>query len=88
MYPLARLAKEVLQGSLRPVLLNLAECRKLSLPLLTGLAHLLELLASSFNVMLGDKLLEHLGRFTDPARIGASRSWKDGEEGKIAVGHS
>lgn len=48
-----KLPKELLQSSLRPVLLNLADYRKLSVPLLKGLARLLELLTNCFNVTLG-----------------------------------
>jgi len=48
-----KLPKELLQTSLRPILLNLADHRKLSVPLLQGLARLLELLTNCFNVTLG-----------------------------------
>jgi hypothetical protein len=41
------------QTSLRPILVNLAYYNKLKLPLLRGLARLLKLLASWFNVTLG-----------------------------------
>ena len=59
-----KLPKELLQSSLRPVLLNLADYRKLSVPLLQGLSRLLELLTNCFNVTLGEKLLEHLNKWT------------------------
>jgi len=52
-----KLPKELLQSSLRPVLLNLADYRKLTVPLLKGLARLLELLTNCFNVTLGGSLL-------------------------------
>ena len=42
-----------MQTSLRPILVNLAYYNKLKLPLLKGLARLLKLLASWFNVTLG-----------------------------------
>ena len=42
------------QTSLRPILVNLAYYNKLKLPLLRGLARLLKLLASWFNVTLGE----------------------------------
>ena len=45
-----------LQTSLRPILVNLAYYNKLKLPLLRGLARLLKLLASWFNVTLGEAL--------------------------------
>jgi transformation/transcription domain-associated protein len=51
-----RLPKELLQQSLRPILLNLADHRKLSVPLLQGLARLLELLTNCFNVTLGGRI--------------------------------
>jgi transformation/transcription domain-associated protein len=48
-----KLAKELLQSSLRPVLLNLQSHNKLTVSLLQGLAKLLELLTNCFNVTLG-----------------------------------
>ncbi|KAL6045043.1 putative transformation/transcription domain-associated protein [Balamuthia mandrillaris] len=80
-----KLPKELLQSSLRPVLLNLADHRKLSVPLLKGLARLLELLTNCFNVTLGEKLLEHLHKWTEPAKLAAAKIWKEGEEIKIAA---
>lgn len=80
-----KLPKELLQTSLRPVLLNLADYRKLSVPLLQGLSRLLELLTTCFNVTLGEKLLEHLGKWTDPNKAPSAKIWKDGEEIKIAA---
>eukprot|EP01117_Protostelium_nocturnum_P005733 TRINITY_DN206_c0_g1_i10.p1 TRINITY_DN206_c0_g1~~TRINITY_DN206_c0_g1_i10.p1 ORF type:complete len:889 (+),score=318.38 TRINITY_DN206_c0_g1_i10:1235-3901(+) len=85
--------KELLQSSLRPILLNLADPKKLSVPLLHGLAKLLELLTSSFNVTLGEKLLDHL-KWADPtylprnpsAPTPTKPSWKDGDDTKIAAG--
>ncbi|KAJ6295721.1 hypothetical protein OIU78_023701 [Salix suchowensis] len=44
-----RMPKELLQSSLRPILVNLAHTKNLSMPLLQGLARLLELLSSWFN---------------------------------------
>jgi transformation/transcription domain-associated protein len=61
-----KLPKELLQSSLRPVLLNLADHRKLSVPLLKGLARLLELLTNCFNVTLGGILPPLLTRITSP----------------------
>lgn len=55
-----KLPRDLLQASLRPVLLNLAEHKKLDVPSLQSLARLLELLTSCFNLALGEKLLEHL----------------------------
>lgn len=48
-----KMPKGLLQMSLRPILVNLAYHNKLKLPLLKGLARLLQLLASWFNVTLG-----------------------------------
>jgi transformation/transcription domain-associated protein len=56
------------QSSLRPVLLNLAHFTKLTVPLLNGIARLLELLTNCFNVALGDKLIEHLGHICSAAK--------------------
>ena len=53
-----KLQKELLQSSLRPILLNLADYRKLSVPLLQGLSRLLALLSNFFNLTLGEKLLD------------------------------
>lgn len=48
-----KMPKQLLQSSLRPILVNLAYYNKLKLPLLHGLERLLQLLASWFNVTLG-----------------------------------
>eukprot|EP00026_Physarum_polycephalum_P000015 Phypoly_transcript_00015.p1 GENE.Phypoly_transcript_00015~~Phypoly_transcript_00015.p1 ORF type:complete len:3639 (+),score=586.09 Phypoly_transcript_00015:159-11075(+) len=64
-----KLAKELLQSSLRPVLLNLQNHSKLTVSLLQGLAKLLELLTNCFNVTLGEKLLELLQKWAhEPAK--------------------
>ncbi|RHY58145.1 hypothetical protein DYB30_004780, partial [Aphanomyces astaci] len=79
------LPKELLQQCLRPVLLNLADYRKLTIPLLEGLARLLALLSNCFNVTLGEKLLEHLKQWRDPERIIKAGIWKRGEEPNVAA---
>ncbi|GAB5370731.1 hypothetical protein AAMO2058_001518200 [Amorphochlora amoebiformis] len=61
-----KLPKELLQQCMRPILLNLADIRKLCMPLLGGLSRLLELLSNCFNVTLGEKLLDHMRKFADP----------------------
>jgi transformation/transcription domain-associated protein len=66
-----RLPRELLQQSLRPVLLNLADPRRLDIHTLLSLSRLLELLVNCFNVALGEKLLEHLGRWTEPGSAAA-----------------
>ncbi|KAI9081282.1 hypothetical protein K1719_036782 [Acacia pycnantha] len=81
-----RMPKDLLQNSLRPILVNLAHTKNLSMPLLQGLARLLELLSNWFNVTLGSKLLEHLKRWLEPEKLAQSqKSWKAGEEPKIAA---
>ncbi|KVI08775.1 Armadillo-type fold [Cynara cardunculus var. scolymus] len=81
-----RMPKELLQSSLRPILVNLAHTKNLSMPLLQGLARLLELLSNWFNVALGGKLLEHLKRWLEPEKLQQiQKSWKSGEEPKIAA---
>lgn len=79
--------KELLQSSLRPILVNLAHTKNLSMPLLQGLARLLELLSNWFNVTLGGKLLEHLKKWLEPEKLAQTQKlWKAGEEPKIASG--
>ncbi|KAM1426046.1 hypothetical protein TB2_017954 [Malus domestica] len=81
-----RMPKELLQSSLRPILVNLAHTKNLSMPLLQGLARLLELLSNWFNVTLGGKLLEHLKKWLEPEKLAQSQKlWKAGEEPKIAA---
>lgn len=81
-----RMPKELLQSSLRPILVNLAHTKNLSMPLLQGLARLLELLSTWFNVALGGKLLEHLKKWMEPDKLAqCQKSWKAGEEPKIAA---
>ena len=70
---------------MRPILINFREVSKLTVPLLRGLSHLLELLSSWFNKSIGEKLLEHLHRFTEPDKIIALQVWKPGEEVLVAV---
>ncbi len=48
-----KMPKSLLQASLRPILASLGSYNKLNLPMLRGLSHLLELLASWFNITLG-----------------------------------
>ena len=82
-----KMPKDLLQSSLRPILVNLAHTRSLTMPLLQGLARLLELLSNWFNVTLGCKLMEHLRKWLEPEKLSQSqKSWKAGEEPKIAAG--
>ncbi|XP_051127175.1 transcription-associated protein 1-like isoform X2 [Andrographis paniculata] len=81
-----KMPKELLQSSLRPILVNLAHTKNLSMPLLQGLARLLELLSNWFNVTLGGKLLEHLKKWLEPDKLAqCQKAWKPGEEPKIAA---
>lgn len=81
-----RMPKDLLQSSLRPILVNLAHTKSLTMPLLQGLARLLELLSNWFNVTLGGKLLEHLKKWLEPEKLAqCQKSWKAGEEPKIAA---
>ena len=79
-----KLPKELLQTCLRPILANLADYRKLSVTYLQGLARLLELLSNWFNVQLGEKLLEHLKKWTE-SDFSQKKIWRPGEELKIAA---
>ncbi len=81
----SRLRKELLQTCIRPVLLNLRDYTRLSTTLLRGLSQLLSLLSSWFNKTLGEKLLDHLQKWTDPNRIRSHKIWKEGEEPDVAA---
>ena len=81
----SRLRKELLQTCIRPVLLNLRDYTRLSPYLLRGLARLLSLLSSWFNKTLGEKLLDHLQKWTDPNRMRAQKIWIEGQEPDVAA---
>jgi transformation/transcription domain-associated protein len=81
----SRLPKELLQTCIRPVLLNLRDYTRLSVSLLRGLSRLLSLLSSWFNKTLGEKLLDHLQKWTDPGRIKSQKIWAEGEEPQVAA---
>ena len=83
--PQHRLPRELIQTCIRPILVNLREHKKLSIPLLQGLSSLLTLLSSWFNKSLGDKMLDHLQRFLDPEKIIALKLWRTGEEPLVAA---
>ena len=61
-----KLPKELLQAGLKPILMNMADHKRLTVEGLEGLATLLELLNSYFKVEIGKKLLDHLKSFLDP----------------------
>lgn len=65
----SRLPKELLQTGLRPILMNLADPKRLSVPGLEGLARLLELLTNYFKVEIGHKLLDHFRIVADPQLV-------------------
>ena len=61
--------KELLQLNLRPILVYLGDYKKLTIPYLQGLSRVLTLFSHWFNVSLGEKLLEHLHRWTNPEKL-------------------
>lgn len=65
----SRLPKELLQTGLRPILMNLADPKRLSISGLEGLARLLELLTNYFKVEIGHKLLDHFRIVADPQAL-------------------
>lgn len=56
----SKLPKELLQNGLKPMLMNLSDHQKLTVPGLEALARLLELLIAYFKVEIGKKLSDHL----------------------------
>ncbi|CAI6565895.1 BBF_HP2_G0024530.mRNA.1.CDS.1 [Saccharomyces cerevisiae] len=56
----SKLPKELLQNGLKPLLMNLSDHQKLTVPGLDALSKLLELLIAYFKVEIGRKLLDHL----------------------------
>ncbi|WIA37453.1 hypothetical protein OEZ86_014371 [Tetradesmus obliquus] len=84
---LAKIPKHLLQNSLRPILQNLGDYRRLTLRLLHGLGRLLELLSDWFNLTLGERLIEHLKNWLDPDTLlqAGPFQWKSGEEVAIAA---
>lgn len=58
-----RMPRQLLQSSLRPILVQLAFYHKLQLPLLKGLACLLQLLSNWFNITLGAPRAAELAPF-------------------------
>ena len=60
-----KLPKDLLQHGLRPVLLNLAEARRLTPAGLEGLCRVLQLLTTYFKSEIGRKLLDHFAVWAD-----------------------
>lgn len=83
-----RLPKELLQTGLRPILMNLADPKRITVSGLEGLARLLELLTNYFKVEIGYKLLDHFRVIADPnmLRTTAYRTLADSEEIAKLVG--
>jgi transformation/transcription domain-associated protein len=73
------LSKELLQSSLRPILVNLAHYKNLTMPLLVGLERLLELLSNWFNPGRSSSSTSEGGssRITKPWRPGGNRRRRD-----------
>jgi transformation/transcription domain-associated protein len=76
----SRLRKELLQTCIRPVLLNLRDYTRLNVVLLRGLEQLLSLLSSWFNRTLGEKLLDHIQKWTEPSSIRSQKIWVAGNQ--------
>ena len=74
--------KELLQQSLRPILLHLQRHSHLNIPLLKGIAKLLKLLSHNFNTTLGEKLVNHLKKWLEPDKLANNRH--DYEETKFS----
>lgn len=64
-----RLPRDMLQTGLRPILMNLADPKRLTVPGLDGLARLLKLLTNYFKVEVGHKLLDHFRQLADPENL-------------------
>ena len=79
------LPKDLVQTCIRPVLLDLRDYKKLTIPLLRGLTRLLSLLSDWFNKALGDKLLDHLEKWTEPEKLMGLRIFREGEEPEVAA---
>ena len=80
-----RLPKELVQTCIKPVLIDLRDYKKLTIPLLRGLSRLLSLLSDWFSKSLGDKLLDHLHRWTEPEKIMDLHVFRVGEEPLVAA---
>lgn len=61
-----KLPKDLMQSGLRPVLTNLTDAKRLTVPSLEGLCRLLKLLTSYFKPEIGRKMLEHIQAWADP----------------------
>lgn len=80
-----KLPKDLLQNGLKPVLMNLADHKKLSVASLQGLARLLELLTNYFKVEIGHKLLDHYRNLAIPSDIVRASTKQPSEDGELEV---
>jgi transformation/transcription domain-associated protein len=80
-----KLPKDLLQNGLKPVLMNLADHKKLSVASLQGLARLLELLTNYFKVEIGQKLLDHFRNLAVPADIIRASTRQPSEDGELEI---
>lgn len=80
-----KLPKDLLQNGLKPVLINLADHKKLSVASLQGLARLLELLTNYFKVEIGQKLVEHFRNLAVPADITRAATKQPSEDGELEI---
>lgn len=80
-----KLPKELLQTGLKPVLMNLADHKKLSVASLEGLARLLELLPNYFKVEIGQKLLDHFKNLAIPADIIRAATRPSADDGELEI---
>ncbi|WAR58696.1 hypothetical protein PtB15_10B34 [Puccinia triticina] len=81
----SRLPKDLLQTGLRPVLNNLSDHKKLTLPSLQGLARLVELLTNYFKVEIGSKLLDHFRLLSDPQTLATAALSSSQESGVLEI---
>ncbi|GAA5857110.1 hypothetical protein JCM5353_001350, partial [Sporobolomyces roseus] len=80
-----KLPKDLLQNGLKPVLMNLADHRKLSVASLQGLARLLELLTNYFKVEIGQKLVDHFRSLAVPSDILRASAKQPSDDGELEV---
>lgn len=80
-----KLPKDLLQTGLKPVLMNLADYKKLTVPSLQGLARLLELLTNYFKVEIGHKLVDHFRNLAVPDAIIRSATRQPSEDGELEI---
>ncbi|GAA5937574.1 hypothetical protein JCM10213_008398 [Rhodosporidiobolus nylandii] len=80
-----KLPKDLLQTGLKPVLMNLADYKKLSVASLHGLARLLELLTNYFKVEIGQKLVDHFRSLAQPEDVKRASAKQPSEDGELEV---